>query len=385
MSKTILSKLNRGVNGVNRFISTNMPFSQDLNNYSSHQIQFTDDQSIVTLANNLVNNLFTGFNVKSQSEANFDTFYNEIIKIFTHPEVILGSEEIANATHSEIKKDLESCFNKKEKLVFTLLGYPHKMPNPLYTHSTSADFSEIVSLVKLYKIMELIDSIYPYGVELKILTENSIFYNMSDLSNEEQMKYFIDLIKWEHLIDVKNLMIVQDIRDYHTQELEEEWKKVENEMIANFDKNDQDVIDKVESVMPTNFMTMNYRKIDPEILYKLFDENVNEPQLETIRAKYYNRALKESFYYLAYHQARYRLNFMEKQFPNSFRFTVAPKVGSFGINVLNKKSTILPYYGYLVVDSLDFKIYYYIDLPEDATAVYLAENLEYPFYYIKSN
>lgn len=381
MNKTVLSRLDRSINRVNRFISTSIPFNKTYREYEKvfHSVELVTEKNILEVSRILIRSAVPKFIYKKAKS--FDEVKTAIEKIFSDKKILLGEKNITYETVSKISIDLEKIYRKKQKLVFTLLGYPHKTPNPLYTNSTSIDLSEIISLFKLYRLMRVLNEIYPYGVRLLILTENSIFHKMSDIPYEEQLRYFNDLCYWEKLIDEKQFIEVRDIKDYHTDELEQRWRKLEIEIKNKYEVGDPVVKEKVDAVMPTNFMTLNYRQYRPETLIKFFDLEYKNRQIEALRGLYYKRALKESFYYLSYHQARYELGFMDTSFPNAFRLTVAPKVGSFAINMLNEESKILPYYGYVVKNGKRFKIEYLIDVPEKAKSVYWDSNLEYPFYY----
>ncbi len=381
MNGTILSKLDVSVNKVNRFISTNMSPRKQYGEYEKtfHPIEIVNEAKILEVAEILSKDILPNREYKQSTTSK--NFIIMLGKIFSDKKIILGDKKISQSTLKQVYNQLDTVYKNKKILTFTLLGYPHKMPNPLYTNSTSVDLSEVISLVKLYNLMKIISKIYPYGVKLIILTENSIFHKMSDISNEEQMKYFNDLCYWEKLIDKNQLLDVVDIKNYHTKELEEKWSTVETELKHKYEKSDPVIKDKVNSVMPTNFMTLNYREYKLDLLIKYFDINYQNKEVEKLRVINYERALKESFYYLSYHQARYELGFMDAVFPNTFRLTVAPKVGSFAINMLNNKSKILPYYGYIVKKGRDFKMEYIVDVPKKAKSIYWEENLEHPFYY----
>lgn len=333
MNTTVLSRLDRSINKVNRFISTSIPFNKTYREYEKvfYPIELVTEKDILETSRILIKFAVPKFIYKKAKS--FDKVKAAIEKIFADKRILLGDRKIAHETANKISIDLERIYRKKQKLVFTLLGYPHKMPNPLYTNSTSVDLSEIISLFKLCKLMEMLNGMYPYGVSLLILTENSIFHTMSDISYKEQLQYFSDLSYWEKLIDEKQLIEVRDIKDYHTDELEKKWQQLEVEMKRKYEENDPIVKDKVESVLPSNFMTLNYRKFKQDILIKYFDDNYQNKQIEDLRKIYYERALKESFYYLSYHQARYDLGFMDSVFPNTFRLTVSPKIGAFAINM----------------------------------------------------
>lgn len=381
MNGTILSKLDVSINKVNRFISTSVSLKKTYKEYEKifHSITLATKKDILNVSGALSESAFPNLTYKKTKS--FDDFVISLEKIFSHRKILLGDKKITQETIKKILVHLQKVYEKRQKLVFTLLGYPYKMPNPLYTNSTSVDLAEIISIYKLHHLISKLNEIYPYGVKLIILTENSIFNTMSDISNENQIKYFHDLCKWKNFIDKSGTIEIRDIKDYHTVELEKKWRELEKEMEKRYWENDPLIKDKVEAVMPTNFMTLNYRKFKPEFLIRYFNPECKDVYIEGLRRKNYGRALKESFYYLSYHQARYELGFMDAVFPNTFRLTVAPKVGSLAINMLNEKSKILPYYGYIVKKGGDFKMEYIVDVPKKAKSIYWEGNLEYPFYY----
>ncbi len=381
MNVTILSKLDVSVNKVNRFISTSVSLKKTYKEYEKvfHSITLVTKKDILDVSRVLSESTFPDLTYRKAKS--FDAFVIYLEKIFSHRKILLGDKKITQETIKKIRVNLQKVYEKKQRLVFTLLGYPYKMPNPLYTNSTSVDLAEIISIYKLYRLMSKLNEVYPYGVKLIILTENSIFNTMSDISNEDQIKYFHDLCRWKDHIDDNGFIEIKDIKDYHTVELEKKWRELEKEMKKRYWENDPLIKDKVEAVMPTDFMTLNYRKFKPEFLIRYFNPECKDMHIESLRRKNYERALKESFYYLSYHQARYELGFMDSVFPNTFRLTVAPKVGSFAINMLNEKSKLLPYYGYIVKKGRDFKMEYIVDVPKKAKSIYWEGNLEYPFYY----
>lgn len=382
MKKPVLERLDASVNGVNRFISSNVKLRASFAEYQGRGpgVRFASAQEVLGTARELVDAIMR--TVPQPRSSGAEGFIQGLREIMISDAVLLGAERIATQTIEKTTPLLLTLYREQKPLRFTLLGYPHKMPNPLYSISTGVDLGEIVSLMKLSAIMERIARIYPYGVGVQVLTENTIFYKMSDLSDQEQQRYFLDLCRWAKLVDPGQHLIVEDIVAYHTPELERAWSAVTEELAAKYRAGDPGTVDMVEAVLPTNFMTLNYRAFPREILVRLFDTACTDASIEALREERYQRALTESFTYLAYHQARYRLGFMESAFPNSLRLTVAPKVGSFGVRMLSRSAQLLPYYGYVVKKGNEFDFSYVADIPNSAVAVYQEGHLNYPMYYL---
>jgi pyoverdine/dityrosine biosynthesis protein Dit1 len=376
--------LKAGFEKSNSLISASKGFLKSFSEYTSLPVNepgfITESQALV-IASGLVDTLFKKLSVTEAKS--FEELQVGLEKIFTYEEVLLGSRDITESTLLAIKESLHKVYTEKKPLRFTILGFPHKMPNPLYTTASEPDMGEIIAITKIAKLMDCISELYPYGASVVILAENTVFAPISDVTIEEHTHYLRKIQHYESLIDKSERLEIRDIADFHNEEFNDSWNSIEKEFSERYQGGDKEVIKMVESVMPTNFKTINYRNIRDEILLKFFDPHYREPAIDALRSSKYKRALKESFRYLAYHQARYRADFMNKTFPDTFKLTVSPKVGSFGINMLNSECSILPYYGYIILrKNSSFSIQYRIDIPSEARALYLNNgNCQSPFCY----
>jgi pyoverdine/dityrosine biosynthesis protein Dit1 len=301
--------------------------------------------------------------------------------------VLLGESKIISKT-IELERDaLVTCFDEKRPLQFTLLGFPHKMPNPLYTIASTPDMGEVIALKKLSAIMMALRSLYAPGASTVVLAENTVFAPISDISAEEHMTYLHKVQEWCSEVCEPGTVSVRDIADFHDSSFNDFWFAISEEIATRYRAGDPEAVQMVATVLPTNFKTLNYRSLQEDILLSFFDpldleDGSATEALSGLRVAQYRRTLVESFIYLAYHQARYRSDFMKNTFPGTFKLTVSPKVGSFGISLLNQSAKMLPYYGYVVQQGTEFSFHYRLDVPASAVALYCAEeSLSSPFLY----
>jgi pyoverdine/dityrosine biosynthesis protein Dit1 len=386
MTSAVLTKLNPAVNGVNRFISSSAAprkpwrWYQENPKRGSREVTVIDEAALIGRVRELAASLNNSLPTQS-TVSNFDGFLAALRALFSAPELLLGDVANVQATLERQRPLLEKLYRAGAPLTFTLLGYPNKMPNPLYTRSTGADLGEMISLMKLSEIATRIKGFYAPGARIRVLTENTIFFGMSGLSEHEQHHYFLDIARWSTLLSISDRVLVEDVVAHHTSELEQRWSAITEELREKYRRGDSETTEMVQAVLPTNFMTLNFRGYPEEVLVRLFDPTVEDRSLESLRGQLLNRAIEESFGYLAYHQARYRMGFMEAAFPDSLRLTVAPQVGSFGIQMLNRTARMLPYYGYVVASGAEFNFEYLIDVPDHARAIYLENRLEHPMFF----
>src|SRR3989338_7358302 len=140
-------------------------------------------------------------------------------------------------------------------------------------------------------------------------------------------------------------------------------KKIYLENVNYFKNNHKESVEKTRLNF---FYTSNDQSLSLKESTQVFNLKITlnelKPYLIYYRINFWEKTLPLSIQYLAYHKTRKDLNFMDKIAANNIKLTVAPKVGSIGINLINSKTLILPYYGYLVFNKDDYTIKYKIDI-----------------------
>lgn len=372
MKSAVLSKLAAYGKNAEQFISRSVPLRAVR---SPRQIEFVDHADVVEMARSLAQGT-----MPTVSTAPGLDVQEKLTEIFGHPDLLLGPLDHVVGTLSASKGLLEQV-KDSGTLAFTLLGFPHKMPNPLYTRATLPDLAEGIVVAKLGLLMEQVEQVLGVKAQITVLAENTVFHKISDISDEEQKAYLEGVQRWARELKVCDRVVIRDIADYHDATFNSLWCEITEELRSRYQKNDEQILAMVSAVMPTNFFTLWYRDYSDEILLRLFNADCADPALEELRSLKFERALHESFIYLAYHQARYRTRFMETTFPNTLRLTVSPKVGSFGVRLFHRDVELLPYYGYVVTFADSFSVRYLSEIPDAAVAVYDRSILNSPSYF----
>ena len=286
---------------------------------------------------------------------------DNILNILIHKEIYLGSVNYYDLNKKYVSGQIDYFINKNLPVQFSLLGLPHKMPNQLLTDEKDAGGTEVAMLLRLNFILKQIKKIYPPGALINFFTEQNIFACLSDISNQESNQYINSVKQLIYKLGLSQSIIFKDLIFYEKQF--PEFNKIYLENVNYFKNNHKESVEKTRLNF---FYTSNDQSLSLKESTQVFNLKITlnelKPYLRYYRINFWEKTLPLSIQYLAYHKTRKILNFMDKIATNNIKLTVAPKVGSIGINLINSKTLILPYYGYLVFNKDDYTIKYKIDI-----------------------
>lgn len=152
-----------------------------------HGFKFIDLDEAIQVGRGLVSKLLG--DLRFTQAQNSDELEKGLEALFLHPEVLLGSPETSLRTIQNNRDELQRRFTAELPLKFIILGFPHKMPNPLYTVAREPDMGELVALTKLITLTDKIGELYAPGAHITVLAENTVFAPISDISSAEHLSY----------------------------------------------------------------------------------------------------------------------------------------------------------------------------------------------------
>ncbi len=320
-------------------------------------------------------------------KTNGNSVGENVYKILTHPKVKYGPLGFAQKSRNEFIKQINLLNSKKNKLTLYIAGFPHKMPNPLFTTHLLPDLGELMVLWRLESLANRISLVYKNGVEVVVCIETSVFPHLAKVSKNESGKYANKLHELQKIFNLSHIKIVdlfclqKTVKNWNIQH-----KKALLDLMKKYFEKDSNVVNQFNRTWPVIFCTLNIRKWEIQKIKELI--NLSSCGFEATRLRKFKDlagfAFNATFDYLAYNQLKRDVRLMEKNIPFGIKLTVTPKKGSFGVWWIEEGVHILPYYGYpLVKKGKFYDIVYAYDAIRlySLSGIYLKNYSNEPFYY----
>jgi pyoverdine/dityrosine biosynthesis protein Dit1 len=336
---------------------------------------------------------------KSQTKLDITISGNSIAEkvynIFIEDKILFGPVEYIEDNKGYWIEKIQYFINRDEKIQFTLLGFPFKMPVPLKTMRTLPDMGEVIILARLHSLMQLIGGIYSGGAEITVFTEGGLgkFVGVSEKETVKYAEYltflnkkggFDDYVKLRDLADMEKDDKFQDIFKINIEQSESEFQKKTEKFMKKFN-----------GTKPSMERIVNTRQYSDDILMQIYDYEINSKaisaEIKSIRKEIKTNVEKAIMGYFAYLKTRDDLDFLEKTIPHYLALSVSPKPKRLGIIAVNINSNKLPYHAVAVYheDEDCFSMEYLIDIKISNCIykpVYLKGDEEsVPFYFIKND
>ncbi len=300
-----------------------------------------------------------------------DSVAEKILSIFLNKDLLLGPKEnIYNNRKSYLNK-LNFFIKEQKPILFRITQIAFKIPNPLKTTRTTPDLGELAFLSQFNDILQIVKKIYPPGAKLIILGESYVFYQIVGIKKSESSLYFNTIKKWLKELNWQNDIILTDLKklEKKVKGFKEEYKKNLKSLYEGWSKKDKFTINEIKSIANTLYLSINTRKYSLEKLMDIYDSTKESGELKTIRDYLYNKAIKQSFPYLAYHKTIETSNLGEMLFPNSLKLSCTYSSGALSIFTINKSNKLYPYHGRPLLLNKQVKICYEIDLKRKPSIV----------------
>lgn len=322
------------------------------------------------------------------------TIDEKIFSIFKHHDVRFGPLVFVTGKGQEWLAKINYFTSKEKPLQYTLLGFPFKMRVPLKTSRTLPDMGEVLSLVRLYRLTQLIGSVYKPGAVITIFTEGG-FGASAGIPEKDWKQYdqrlreLVVLLGFDKHIKVKKLSDMEKMKEFKkvfAHQLRLHKKAMKNK--------DPKFLSKVEAVQSPIFRLINSAKYPVDVLMDVYNDGIPTDTLSPIakraRLNLERRVQTCICEYFSYLATRDELQFLEKTIPHYLALSVSPKPGRLGIIPIHKTFTVLPYHGVPVLDTNKhtWNLEYLIDIMRDSKHSYRPVHVvddtdQEPFYYEK--
>jgi len=270
-----------------------------------------------------------------------------ILGIFTLPDVLFGEHAFIESCRAEWLARIDALIRKGQRIDFTILGFPFKMPVPLKTKRKCADFGELVSLSRLARIADAVGKIYQPGAAIHVFTEGPFgTFNGVDRSQADEyvvsLRNLIERFSLEGKVVIHDLNVVVD----ETPEFLPVWKQVTEELRAKRDQGDPVVLKALSDALPVRFHNLANPGVDDDELRRAY---LGDGSAESLRQSIQQRAEEGVLHYRAFLDARDRIDLLGKYVPDALPMTVSPRAGRLGVRPLPAPANILPYHGVPVI------------------------------------
>lgn len=357
------------------FISTAYDFEKPLSN-----TRFAQPVKIAQLKTPLKKFLeekvvvFNKERVKKIAYSNKSTA-EKIIDLFLLDDILTGDGNNIKKSKKFLIKHLNYFIGKKTPIIFTLLQFPFKAPNPLKTERTLPDLGEVAYLYQLHLLAEAIKSIYPYGAKFIILGESLAFKDIADISMGEALNYR-KLSQWwiRELGFEKNIELVE-LRDVE-KKIPQFYKALQKEqanLTKQYYRKDKEAMIAVEIALPTILLTLNVRGLSRESLMHIFATSKTKHNLEEkeILDELHRNAEEATLRYLPYHMSVKKTKMRETLWPHSIGLSPIAKPNRFGVFPLNRFNKLYPMHGVAVYTKDGYVVTRYkIDVLRDPAVKY---------------
>lgn len=323
-----------------------------------------------------------------------ETVEERIFSIFLNNEIRFGPKEFLLENKDSWLEKIGYFVQKNEKIQFSILGFPFKIPVPLKTDRTLPDMGEMLAINRLDYIAELCNKEYAPGVKITIFSEGG-FDKTVGVSNEKSVKYHNFLLKSTKAFSFEKNIDVLPLSDM---EKNDNFEKLYEQKIADlkdlYDSNDEKYLEKYNGTQEAVYRIVNTVNYSQEVLMDVYNDNLSDNDVSDevlrIRKDIEKRTHEAIFMYHAYLMVRDDLDYLEGVIPKALTLSVSPKPNRLGIFPINDKLKRLPYHSVPVfnVRKDEFTTEYLIDVKRDDAEfekVFLEESEDKaPFYYIKN-
>lgn len=315
-----------------------------------------------------------------------------IFSIFLNRNVLFGPQEFVAGNRSFWLDKISHFTSQKQKIQFTLLGFPFKIPVPLKTNRAYPDMGEVLILLQLSRIVQTIKKIYDPGAEIIIFTEGGLG-RFVGVSKKEAYNYKKFLSFLNEKLGFSKSIIIRELSGMEKyKNFESTYKRNVSQLKNKFKSKDPEILKKYAGAASSISRIVNTKKIGEKVLMDVYNKSISDKEAskKVIQVRnYIERKLPASvFGYFAYLKTRDDLDYLSKKVPHYLALSVSPKKGRLGIIPVNTRCDKLPYHAVPIFIPKEkiFYLDYLVDI-KHGNNKYIAVNLgedkeKLPFYYI---
>lgn len=285
-----------------------------------------------------------------------------IYSVFADPGVVFGDPAFLSSRREEWLQRFGRVVAEGRRLDLTILGFPYKMPVPLKTDRTAADFGEVVSLARLNQLARAIGRVYAPGARIHVFTEGA-FHVFNSLNRSYADGYFASLQALASRFGVNEHVELHDLNAVvdDNPDFMAVWRDTEADLIARRDAGDEKVLAAIRDSLPVRFHNLANPGVGEADLAAAYRR---DPAAKALIDDIQQRAERGTVTYRAFLEARDRISLLQRIVPDALPMTVSPRPGRLGVRPLPEPSRMLPYHGVSVIsaDGATLEMQYLWDL-----------------------
>jgi Pyoverdine/dityrosine biosynthesis protein len=268
---------------------------------------------------------------------------DRLLDLFVDPRVVFGNPDFIRSRADDWKQGFRKAVARGAPMLFSILGFPYKMPVPLKTNRRLADFGEVAALARLSEIGKAIARVYSPGVKIHVFTEGP-FSQLNGMPRDLADQYFASLQGVVDRFRLGEHIVLQDLSRIIDEQpdFDGAWKQVTEEIRQRRDRGDPKTLDAIRDALPVRFHNIANPGVGEDDLRRAY---LNEESAASLRANIQARAEEGVLRYRAFLEARDRINLLDRYAPGALAMTVSPRPGRLGVRPLPAPADVLPYHG----------------------------------------
>lgn len=248
-----------------------------------------------------------------------------------------SKKEFINFTSEKIKN--------RSRLLFVIPGFPFKDQNlfrvPL--EPDTPDFSELSFLFRLHRLTQAIYQVHPYGTDVIVLTDGTLYSDIFDVSKESANIYQRKLIEYRNLLNLQGtvsfLPLQEAIEKMNINDGFTVIREIIRESLLDVFENSKGEVKKlVDSLIVAMKRNLNSRKYASKLSNKeIWDAIYSDNNSATCpnQSFWHEIHLKATISAIEYASTNLALKYTDlirKFFPDAIRCTIHPKREQFSLN-----------------------------------------------------
>lgn len=328
-------------------------------------------------------------NIKFEGRTNAE----KILNYLSNPNIRFGPKSYIDIDKKLWLKQIDYFISAKKPILFTLLGFPFKVPVPLKTNRIYPDMGDVLAINRLGIICKNIRKIYKNGCIIYVFTEGP-FGKFAGVPARRVLGYMqslqkivkvLNLDKSIRLVDLGNLNKLSVFPKLYREELNRFTKLYKN--------NDPEYMKRFNGTYPSIYRIVSSEGVDEDTLMDVYNDNkrYRRGKLYKLRKILNKNAINAVLDYHAYLSVRDATNYIQRVVPNSIQLSVSPKRKRIGVIPIEKGITKIPHHAVTVLykNKKKFNLEYLIDIKRtnrEYEPIYVKLDKDFaPFFYIVNN
>jgi len=291
---------------------------------------------------------------------------------------------------SVLKNKIFNVVNKNDPVTLVLPGFPFKSGNIAKCHRRTPDIAEIASLCRLWEITQLVQFIYPPGMNIIILSDGIMLSKVFNIYPYFSELYQRKISEWISILGFKSQITIFDLHSL----LQKQFPKFENEFACELNVIKRSAsskdLEQLHRSVRLNYNTLHFaQKIVSSYLTNsnfIGSSRVTMRELQQINITTKEKVLE----YKAFWTTIERLKIVESLFPNSIRGTphAFKRDYKLSLYLVNDTTIVLPWMGVGFVKLMGTErqgvitVRYEYEVPIDRAIPIFCMGEESPFGYI---